>query len=115
MMEFSHRRKNILTGEWIQVSPQRTQRPWQGKQEEVTKSIGLKHDDSCYLCPGNIRANGIQNPHYQDVYIFENDFAALQSNIETFKVNEKDLLVAHAEKGICKVALFFTRTQQKFG
>ncbi|HCO84723.1 MAG TPA: galactose-1-phosphate uridylyltransferase, partial [Arenibacter sp.] len=26
-----HRRLNILTGEWILVSPHRTKRPWQGK------------------------------------------------------------------------------------
>ncbi|MFZ0490888.1 MAG: galactose-1-phosphate uridylyltransferase, partial [Salegentibacter sp.] len=26
-----HRRYNILTGEWILVSPHRTKRPWQGK------------------------------------------------------------------------------------
>ena len=30
----SHRRKNILTGEWVLVSPHRTKRPWQGMQEQ---------------------------------------------------------------------------------
>ncbi|MEO6167827.1 MAG: galactose-1-phosphate uridylyltransferase, partial [Chitinophagales bacterium] len=28
-----HRRQNILTGEWLLISPQRTNRPWQGKVE----------------------------------------------------------------------------------
>jgi len=28
-----HRRYNILTGEWVLVSPHRTKRPWQGKTE----------------------------------------------------------------------------------
>jgi len=32
-----HRRFNILTGEWILVSPHRTQRPWQGKTEGSNK------------------------------------------------------------------------------
>ena len=31
-----HRRLNILTGEWVLVSPHRNRRPWQGKQEELT-------------------------------------------------------------------------------
>jgi len=25
-----HRRQNMLTGDWVLVSPQRTKRPWQG-------------------------------------------------------------------------------------
>jgi UDPglucose--hexose-1-phosphate uridylyltransferase len=33
MPEAPHRRYNALTGEWVLVSPQRTQRPWQGKHE----------------------------------------------------------------------------------
>ena len=38
----SHRRKNILTGEWILVSPQRTKRPWQGMQEQAKEGYTLK-------------------------------------------------------------------------
>ena len=69
-MDFSHRRKNILTGEWIQVSPHRTKRPWQGKLEALNKEEVLEHDANCYLCAGNTRANGTLNPNYKGVYIF---------------------------------------------
>ena len=31
----------------------------------------------CYLCPGNIRANGEHNPDYKTTHVFTNDFAAL--------------------------------------
>lgn len=31
--EHPHRRLNLLTGEWILVSPHRNKRPWQGKVE----------------------------------------------------------------------------------
>ncbi|NCX11056.1 MAG: galactose-1-phosphate uridylyltransferase, partial [Proteobacteria bacterium] len=30
----SHRRKNILTGDWTLVSPHRLARPWDGKKEK---------------------------------------------------------------------------------
>ena len=30
-----HRRRNPLTGRWVLVSPQRTQRPWLGQTEEA--------------------------------------------------------------------------------
>ena len=53
----SHRRKNILTGEWVLVSPNRTKRPWQGKKEIKTKIKSIHYDPDCYLCPGNLRIN----------------------------------------------------------
>ena len=34
-----HRRYNILTDEWVLVSPHRTKRPWQGKTD---KTIPIK-------------------------------------------------------------------------
>jgi UDPglucose--hexose-1-phosphate uridylyltransferase len=106
MHEFSHRRKNILTGEWVQVSPHRNKRPWQGKVELVAISSPLKHDKNCYLCPGNVRNNGSKNPDYSSVYVFENDFPALQYEVENESINEHDLFIARAEKGICRVICF---------
>lgn len=105
-MQNSHRRKNILTGEWIQVSPQRTSRPWQGKTELLDKESIPSYDPTCYLCAGNIRANGEENPNYKDVFVFENDFAALQVDVKKKQVNEQDLLQAKSERGICKVVCF---------
>jgi UDPglucose--hexose-1-phosphate uridylyltransferase len=55
MFAYPHRRYNLLTDEWIQVSPHRTQRPWQGRQEEVSLSDRPNYDATCYLCPGNSR------------------------------------------------------------
>lgn len=105
LKEYSHRRYNILTGEWVLVSPHRTKRPWQGKQEKLAGAQRPTHDPSCYLCPGNTRANGEQNPNYEDVFIFDNDFAALQTNTPSFKVND-GLIIAESESGLCKVVCF---------
>ena len=76
-MERSHRRLNLLTGEWVQVSPGRAKRPWQGQQEEVQEETRPSFDPGCYLCPGNGRAGGHRNPDYRSVYVFDNDFSAL--------------------------------------
>ena len=100
----SHRRKNILTGEWVLVSPHRTKRPWQGMQEQGKELKTLNYDPNCYLCPGNTRANNEINPDYKNTYSFINDFSAiLDVKIENFKDN---LLEAHTESGICKVLCY---------
>ncbi len=103
--EQPHRRYNILTGDWILVSPHRTKRPWQGKVEKLQTTQLSSFDENCYLCPGNIRANGEVNPDYQDTYTFINDFAALISGDESQTLND-GLFKAATETGICKVVCF---------
>ncbi|MBW1296244.1 UDP-glucose--hexose-1-phosphate uridylyltransferase [Aquimarina litoralis] len=103
--ENPHRRYNILTGEWVLVSPHRTKRPWQGKEEKQSIDQRPSYDPNCYLCPGNTRASGAINPQYEGPYSFVNDFSALLS--ETPKEIFSDgLLKAQSERGICKVVCF---------
>jgi len=78
--DISHRRYNALTGSWILVSPHRTKRPWQGQQEEPSKITLPEYDPSCYLCPGNKRAQGDQNPQYQNTFVFVNDYSAVKES-----------------------------------
>jgi UDPglucose--hexose-1-phosphate uridylyltransferase len=63
------------------------------------------YDTTCYLCAGNTRINGEQNPKYEDVFVFTNDFAALQNDSKPFSVKD-GLLEAQSEQGICKVICF---------
>lgn len=105
LQDYSHKRFNILTGEWVLVSPHRAKRPWQGQNEEVSTIKRPSYDEDCYLCAGNTRVNGEQNPKYDDVFVFTNDFAALQNDSKTFQI-EDELLIAHSEQGICKVVCF---------
>ena len=106
--ESSHRRYNILTDEWVLVSPHRSKRPWQGQVEKLAGEKRHEYDPDCYLCPGNTRANGTQNPDYKSTYVFENDFAALQYEIKAVKLSD-GLLKAKSEKGLCKVICFSPR------
>lgn len=105
LQDQSHKRYNILTGEWMLVSPHRAKRPWQGAEEDDPISERENYDASCYLCPGNTRANGEVNPNYKDTFVFVNDFAALQQDVQDFNY-EDGLLKATSEKGTCKVICF---------
>ena len=109
LKEHSHTRLNILTGDWILVSPHRSKRPWQGKVEDLPDDSRPSYDANCYLCPGNKRADGSINPSYKDSFVFTNDFSALLSNTPDGGVNEESLLVANSESGICKVICFSPR------
>jgi UDPglucose--hexose-1-phosphate uridylyltransferase len=72
-----HRRQNLLTGEWVLVSPHRAERPWQGQVETPARTGLPEYDPACYLCPGNARAGGARNPAYESTHVFTNDFPAL--------------------------------------
>ena len=103
--ENPHRRFNILTGEWILVSPHRTKRPWQGKTEKASLETKPKYDPKCYLCPTNGRMGGDVNPDYTKPFSFVNDFSALLKDVMEEKY-ENGLLFAESESGICKVVCF---------
>jgi UDPglucose--hexose-1-phosphate uridylyltransferase len=103
-----HRRYNPLNGRWILVSPHRTQRPWQGKQE--TDAVGRRpaYDPKCYLCPRNERAGGAANPDYRGVFVFVNDFSALLPDAPEPAV-EHPLLHMQGVQGACRVMCFSPR------
>ncbi len=101
-----HRRLNILTGEWLLVSPHRTKRPWQGKIESIRDDRRVQYDPACYLCPGNKRANGETNPRYENTFVFTNDFSALVPDVPDAVKKSGDLLVAKSESGTCRVVCF---------
>jgi len=105
--EDPHRRFNPLINEWVLVSPHRAKRPWQGQKETIADDGRPENDLECYLCPGNVRANGEVNPQYTSSFVFENDFAALKQEEIVFEESqEATFFKAKPERGISRVVCF---------
>ena len=100
-----HRRYDPLSDQWILVSADRTDRPWQGTVDSPPTTERPAYDPSCYLCPGNTRANGETNPPYERTFVFTNDFAALRPDTTSERL-EDGLLVAEGEPGTCRVVCY---------
>jgi UDPglucose--hexose-1-phosphate uridylyltransferase len=104
--EHPHRRHNPLMGEWVLVSPHRSKRPWQGQQEAVDRTVQPAHDPACYLCAGNTRVNGEQNPAYTGTYVFTNDFAALTPDAPDAPAGADPLFQTMGVHGTSRVICF---------
>ena len=105
--QFPHRRYNPLRRQWVLISPHRTQRPWQGEVNPSSGFSDVHYDPACYLCPGNERAGGHLNPRYENIFIFDNDYAALLPDSPAPQTaGMPDLLRAEQERGRCRVLCF---------
>ena len=107
-----HRRLNLLTGQWVLVSPHRGKRPWLGQVEKAVVESLPPYDPTCYLCPDNKRSGAaFQNPPYTGTYVFDNDFPSLllPENGEGFGREDQGLFVAEEETGTCRVICFSPR------
>ena len=106
-----HRRLNLLTGQWVLVSPHRAKRPWQGQVEKVAEERLPEYDPSCYLCPGNKRSTGPINPPYTSTFVFDNDFSALFPADDEYLREQAmhGMFQAEPEVGICRVVCFSPR------
>ena len=104
-----HRRLNLLTGQWVLVSPHRARRPWLGQVEKLPAEQLPRYDPTCYLCPGNKRNTGAENPQYTGTFVFDNDFAALLPPDGAPEEPMNGLFTAEPESGICRVACFSPR------
>jgi len=99
---------NPLLGEWTIFAPVTDTRPWSGAVVAPIREKQPEFDAGCYLCPGVTRAGGTVNPAYNDVFIFDNDFASLTLNTPDPSYAEKYGYETPA-LGKCKVVCFSPR------
>ena len=107
-----HRRYDPLADQWVLVSPHRTKRPWQGQTESPVREARAPYDPTCYLCPGNRRAQGAINPAYDGTFAFDNDFSALLPGTPVSSAPADasgELLRAEPVRGRCRVLCFSPR------
>ena len=106
--EHPHRRLNMLTGEYVLVSPHRARRPWHGQIEKAVPNDRPPHSPECYLCPGNTRTSGAKNPDYTHTFVFTNDFSALLADIPASQ-GDGGLFQVDTVRGTCRVMCFSPR------
>lgn len=106
LFERSHYRFNLLTREWVLVSPKRINRPWLGRVEKKPVTESVPYDPECSMCPSNMRLEGVRNPMYTGPFVFDNAFPSLSPDISPASVNQEDLLKARSGRGICRMICF---------
>ena len=104
-LDHPHRRRNLLTGRWVLVSPHRAKRPWQGESADPAPRGGAAYDAGCYLCPGNTRTGGETTPDYGATLVFPNDFPALMPDTPAPDGGD-DLFVMVPARGIARVICY---------
>lgn len=105
-LNYSSRRYNPLTQQYVLVSPLRKQRPWSQTLDAILEDDLPTFDPSCNLCPGVKRPNGQQNPDYQDLYVFPNDFPALAADMPDRRIETTELFQEQLETGVCEVMCY---------
>ncbi len=106
------KRWHPLRREWVVYAAHRNNRPWNIEKKESGKPAP-PYDPACYLCPGNKRVNGIQNPAYENVFVFENDHPVVGLNAPAipgeFQSQHAGLYKRSEAGGIAKVVCYDPR------
>lgn len=101
-----HKRYHPLRMEWVVYSAHRNSRPWSFDLKQQPPPSPA-YDPNCYLCPGNKRAGGHENPDYHDVFVFDNDYPVVGPHAPELHGSMHDGLYQKAgAKGLARVVCY---------
>lgn len=103
------RRWHPLREEWVTITSHRNSRPWSGSSRTGAVTDAPDFDAGCYLCAGNTRISGEQNPDYTGVYVFDNDHPSYQLPAPETTPPVDDFYRVAPAGGICRVICYSPR------
>ncbi len=98
-----------LRQEWVIISSNRNNRPWLGEQVGGTERRLPEHEAGCYLCPGNTRVAGHANPHYDPVFVFDNDHPCVSADAPEVAPPDSPLFRNRRADGVSRVVCYTPR------
>ncbi|MBL6690522.1 MAG: galactose-1-phosphate uridylyltransferase [Pseudomonadales bacterium] len=100
------RRWHPLREEWVTITSHRNTRPWSGSDEIASAPSLDEHDSGCYLCPGNSRVSGEQNPSYDGIFVFNNDHPSYSVPAPEVQVPADNFFQVEPAGGLCRVICY---------
>jgi UDPglucose--hexose-1-phosphate uridylyltransferase len=95
-----------LREEWVIIAAHRQNRPWSGETLSHAEETEPEYVAECYLCPGNIRVSGRQNPAYDSVFVFDNDHPCVGTDAPQNLAKPAGIYKNRAADGLARVVCY---------
>ena len=95
-----------LREEWVIIAAHRQNRPWIGDTVKKASEDLPEYDADCYLCPGNKRISGKQNPNYKETFVFDNDHACVSWDAPKVQELNQGIYMRKPASGIARVVCY---------
>lgn len=91
------------------LAAHRQDRPWSGEVIRHAADRLPEYLPDCYLCPGNRRVSGAQNPPYTGIFIFDNDHPSLAPDAPELLERPPGIYRNRPARGLCRVVCYSPR------
>jgi UDPglucose--hexose-1-phosphate uridylyltransferase len=95
-----------LREEWVIIAAHRQDRPWIGDTIKKPSEALPEYDADCFLCPGNKRVSGKQNPNYKNTFVFDNDHACVSRDAPKVEELDQGIYMRKPASGIARVVCY---------